>query len=167
AQLQRIAAPVALFTLGLVKKLIFADQIAQTVDALYRQASGLNAPAALLAIYGFSVQIYCDFSGYTDMALGLALMLGVRLPNNFFRPYAADSIVDFWRRWHVTLSYWLRDYLYIPLGGNRHGRVKEARNVVVTMPRGGLWHRANWTFVIWRVFHGVGVAATQAIRRLT
>jgi D-alanyl-lipoteichoic acid acyltransferase DltB (MBOAT superfamily) len=166
AVLRRIAVPVALFTLGLVKKLIFADQIAPLVDALYRQAGGLTAPSALLAIYGFSVQIYCDFSGYTDMALGLALMLGVRLPNNFFRPYAAGSIVDFWRRWHVTLSSWLRDYLYIPLGGSRHGRIAEARNVIVTMALGGLWHGANWTFVIWGVFHGVGVAVTHTIRRL-
>jgi alginate O-acetyltransferase complex protein AlgI len=164
--LRRIAVPVALFTAGLVKKLVFADQIAQTVDTLYQHAGGLPAPSALLAIYGFSAQIYCDFSGYTDMALGLALMLGVRLPNNFLRPYAALSIVDFWRRWHVTLSHWLRDYLYIPLGGSRHGRVREARNVIITMALGGLWHGANWTFVIWGLFHGIGVAATHTIRRL-
>ncbi len=165
ARLRRVAVPITLFTLGLVKKLIFADQIAQTVDALYQHAGTLTGPSALLAIYGFAAQIYCDFSGYTDMALGLALMLGVRLPNNFFRPYAADSIVDFWRRWHVTLSHWLRDYLYIPMGGNRHGRVREARNVVVTMALGGLWHGANWTFVIWGLFHGVGVAVTHTVRR--
>jgi len=164
--LRRFAAPVALFTLGLIKKLVFADQIAQVVDGLYQHAGTLTGPSALIAIYGFSVQIYCDFSGYTDMALGLALMLGVRLPNNFLRPYAAASIVDFWRRWHVTLSYWLRDYLYIPLGGNRHGRAAEARNIIVTMAIGGLWHGANWTFVIWGVFHGAGVAATHTIRRL-
>ena len=166
AQLRRLAVPIALFTVGLVKKLIFADQIAQAVDALYQHPGGLSGPSALIAIYGFSAQIYCDFSGYTDMALGLALMLGVRLPNNFFRPYAADSIVDFWRRWHVTLSHWLRDYLYIPLGGSRHGRVREARNVIVTMALGGLWHGANWTFVIWGLFHGIGVALTHTIRRM-
>jgi len=165
--LQRFAVPVALFTLGLVKKLVFADQIAQAVDGLYQHAGTLSAPSALVAVYGFSVQIYCDFSGYTDMALGLALMLGVRLPNNFLRPYSAGSIVDFWRRWHVTLSHWLRDYLYIPLGGNRHGRLAEVRNIIVTMALGGLWHGANWTFVIWGLFHGVGVAITHTIRRLT
>ena len=165
--LRRFAVPIALFTLGLVKKLVFADQIAQTVDALYPQAGTLTAPSALLAIYGFSAQIYCDFSGYTDMALGLALMLGVRLPNNFFRPYAAGSIVDFWRRWHVTLSYWLRDYIYIPLGGNRHGRFRQAVNVIVTMAIGGLWHGANWTFVIWGFLHGIGVAVGHGMRLVT
>jgi alginate O-acetyltransferase complex protein AlgI len=166
APLRRLSVPFALFTLGLVKKLVFADPIAQAVDAVYHQTNAISGPSALVAIYGFSVQIYCDFSGYTDMALGLALMLGTRLPNNFFRPYAADSIVDFWRRWHVTLSYWLRDYLYIPLGGSRHGRLQEARNVIVTMAIGGLWHGANWTFVIWGVLHGVGVAAVHTIRRI-
>jgi alginate O-acetyltransferase complex protein AlgI len=167
AALRRVAVPLSIFTLGLVKKLVFADQIAQAVDAVYRQSAGtVTGPSALLAIYGFSVQIYCDFSGYTDMAIGLALMLGVRLPTNFLRPYTADSIVDFWRRWHITLSYWLRDYLYIPLGGSRHGRVKETRNVVVTMVLGGLWHGANWTFVIWGLIHGVGVAVVHTFHRV-
>jgi alginate O-acetyltransferase complex protein AlgI len=166
AVLRRIAVPLAIFTLGLVKKLVFADQIADVVDAIYKQAGSVTAPSALLAIYGFSAQIYCDFSGYTDMALGLALMLGVRLPTNFLRPYTADSIVDFWRRWHITLSYWLRDYLYIPLGGSRHGRVKETRNIIVTMALGGLWHGANWTFVIWGLVHGVGVAVVHTLQRV-
>jgi D-alanyl-lipoteichoic acid acyltransferase DltB (MBOAT superfamily) len=121
---------------------------------------------ALLAIYAFAVQIYCDFSGYTDMAIGLALMLGIRLPHNFLRPYAAGSLVDFWRRWHITLSHWLRDYLYIPLGGNRQGRLKGVRNVLITMTLGGLWHGANWTFVIWGLLHGIGIAFVQTIRGL-
>jgi len=163
--LSRFAVPLALFTIGLVKKLVFADQIADAVDTIYRQGGATSGPAALLAIYGFSVQIYCDFSGYTDMAIGLALMLGVRLPNNFLRPYVADSIVDFWRRWHNTLSYWFRDYVYIPLGGSRHGRGREARNIVVTMALAGLWHGANWTFVVWGLFHGIGVATVHTIRR--
>ena len=166
ASTRRWAVPVAIFTLGLVKKLVFADPIAEVVDAGYRLGSSVSAPGALLAIYGFSVQIFCDFSGYTDMALGLALLLGVRLPNNFFRPYTAGSIVDFWRRWHVTLSFWLRDYLYIPLGGNRHGRLQEARNIVITMTLGGLWHGASWTFVIWGLFHGLGVASVHTMRRV-
>jgi len=165
ARLGRLAVPVAIFTLGLVKKLVFADTLAETVDAIYAQAAPLDAPSAWLAMYAFSVQIYCDFSGYTDMAIGLALMLGVRLPTNFLRPYTANSIIDFWRRWHITLSYWLRDYLYVPLGGNRHGRAREFRNVVVTMALGGLWHGANWTFVAWGLCHGLGVAALHAIRR--
>jgi alginate O-acetyltransferase complex protein AlgI len=165
--LNRLAAPFAIFTIGLVKKLVFADQIAEVVDAIYRQSGATpGAPAALLAIYGFAVQIYCDFSGYTDMAIGLALMLDVRLPNNFLRPYVADSIVDFWRRWHITLSYWFRDYVYIPLGGSRQGRAREAGNVIVTMALAGLWHGANWTFVVWGLFHGVGVAAVHTMRRV-
>jgi alginate O-acetyltransferase complex protein AlgI len=162
--LRRIAVPIAIFTIGLVKKLVFADPIAEAVDAVYRQTgSAPSGPAVLLGIYGFSVQIYCDFSGYTDMAIGLALLLGVRLPNNFLRPYAATSIVDFWRRWHITLSFWLRDYLYIPLGGSRHGRVQEARNIVTTMALGGLWHGASWTFLVWGLLHGIGVAVLHAI----
>ncbi len=165
-RLRRVAVPIAIFTLGIVKKLVFADTIAGAVDTVYAQAGGtVSGPSALLAIYGFSVQIYCDFSGYTDMAIGLALLLGVRLPNNFLRPYTATSIIDFWRRWHITLSSWLRDYLYIPLGGNRHGRAQEMRNVIITMALGGLWHGASWTFVVWGLFHGTGVAVTHALQR--
>jgi len=164
--LGRLAAPLAIFTVGLVKKLVFADPIAEVVDSIYRQTGAApGAPAALVAMYGFAVQIYCDFSGYTDMAIGLALMLGVRLPNNFLRPYGADSIVEFWRRWHITLSFWFRDYVYIPLGGSRGGRVREAQNVIMTMALAGLWHGANWTFVVWGLFHGIGVAAVHAMRR--
>jgi alginate O-acetyltransferase complex protein AlgI len=150
-------AGLAIFTIGLVKKLVFADQIAAVVDAAYK-SDVLNAPAAWLAIYGFSIQIYCDFSGYTDMAIGLALLIGIRLPNNFLRPYGALSLIDFWRRWHITLSFWLRDYLYIPLGGNRGGRLRTYVNMLITMTLGGLWHGASWTFVIWGVLHGIGVA---------
>lgn len=164
---RRFAVPLSIFTIGLVKKLVFADQIADFVDAIYRQnPATVSAPMALLAMYGFGVQIYCDFSGYTDMAIGLALMLGVKLPNNFLRPYGARSIVDFWRRWHITLSFWLRDYLYIPLGGSREGRWRRARNIIVTMALGGLWHGASWTFVIWGLFHGVGVAFLHALERV-
>ena len=166
ARVGRVVVPLAIFTLGLVKKLVFADQIAQAVDGVYGLAPGaVSGPAALLAIYGFSAQIYCDFSGYTDMAIGLALLLGVRLPTNFLRPYAAHSLLDFWRRWHITLSHWLRDYLYIPLGGSRHGRIREMRNVIVTMVLGGLWHGASWTFVIWGLLHGIGVATVHTVHR--
>jgi alginate O-acetyltransferase complex protein AlgI len=158
-------AGLAIFTIGLVKKLVFADQIAAVVDAAYK-ADVLSAPQAWLAIYGFSMQIYCDFSGYTDMAIGLALVIGIRLPNNFLRPYGAYSLIDFWRRWHITLSFWLRDYLYIPLGGNRGGRLRTYVNMIITMTLGGLWHGASWTFVIWGVLHGVGVAFVHLVRDL-
>ena len=166
ATLRRLAPPFALLTVGLIKKLVFADQISEVVDAIYRQGTGsVSGPSALLAIYGFSVQIYCDFSGYTDMAIGIAALLGVRLPYNFQQPYAARSIVDFWRRWHITLSFWLRDYLYIPLGGSRRGRLQETRNILITMALGGLWHGANWTFVIWGMYHGLWVACTHWVTR--
>jgi D-alanyl-lipoteichoic acid acyltransferase DltB (MBOAT superfamily) len=167
ATLRRIAVPVAIFTVGLVKKLVFADQFGEIVDQVFNP--GNSAPGALdalLAIYGFSVQIYCDFSGYTDMAIALALLLGVRLPNNFLRPYTAESLVVFWRRWHITLSFWLRDYLYIPLGGSRGGRVMEIRNILITMVLGGLWHGANWTFVIWGLLHGIGLSLVHLKNRL-
>jgi alginate O-acetyltransferase complex protein AlgI len=167
ATVRRIAVPLSIFTLGLVKKLVFADQIADLVDAVYTSSGTPSGPAALLAIYGFSAQIYCDFSGYTDMAIGLALSLGIRLPNNFLRPYAAASLVEFWRRWHITLSFWLRDYLYIPLGGNRRGELAQIRNVIITMTLGGLWHGANWTFVIWGLLHGVALSVVHVLRRIT
>ena len=165
ATLRLLGVGIAIFSLGLMKKVVFADQIGGFVDAVYAQTATPSGLDALLAIYGFSVQIYCDFSGYTDMALGSALILGVKLPNNFFRPYAAVSIVDFWRRWHVTLSFWLRDYLYIPLGGSRHGRLRDIRNIMITMTLGGLWHGASWTFVIWGILHGVAVSVVHVVGR--
>ena len=164
-----------IFAIGLVKKLVFADQIAALVDPVYAGGEGLTGPDYLLAIYGFSLQIYCDFSGYTDMAIGLAIMLGVRFPQNFERPYGSASISEFWRRWHITLSRWIRDYIYIPLGGNRHGTLATVRNLFVTMGLAGLWHGANWTFVLWGLVHAVGIAWSRladqvplfgAIRRL-
>jgi alginate O-acetyltransferase complex protein AlgI len=155
----------ALFASGMVKKMIFADQLGPAVNAVYAHPSGHTLPEFLLAVYGFSVQIYCDFSGYTDMALGTAQILGVRLPNNFFRPYLARSITLFWRHWHRTLSYWLRDYVYIPLGGNRDGQAATVRNIIATMAIGGLWHGANWTFLIWGVLHGVAVALNHLADR--
>jgi len=153
-----------IFTVGLVKKLVFADTISGFVDPIYSADAAPSAAQALLAIYGFSAQIYCDFSGYTDMAIGLALLIGIRLPNNFLRPYISVSPVDFWRRWHITLSFWLRDYLYIPLGGSRKGRIRTYVNLFITMVLGGLWHGASWTFVIWGALHGVGLAFVHFMR---
>jgi alginate O-acetyltransferase complex protein AlgI len=149
------------FSLGLVKKMAIADPIGALVTAIYEQTPPKTAVECLYAIYGFSVQIYCDFSGYTDMAIGLALILGVRLPNNFRQPYCATSLGEFWRRWHITLSHWLRDYVYISMGGSRQGKVKTVRNILVTMTLGGLWHGANWTFVIWGIMHGIGVVISH------
>jgi alginate O-acetyltransferase complex protein AlgI len=154
----RFTLGAALFALGLVKKLVFADTLAAAVDPVFKADAVASGWEYLLAIYGFGAQIYCDFSGYTDMAIGLAYLLRIRLPTNFLRPYGATSIVEFWRRWHVTLSHWLRDYLYIPLGGNRRGRARQLANIMITMVLGGLWHGANWTFVIWGLVHGSALA---------
>ena len=163
----RIIFGLAIFSLGLLKKLVFADPIAEFVDNVYASGNGVSAAEYLLAIYGFSLQIYCDFSGYTDMALGAAMALGIRLPRNFRQPYASKSISEFWRRWHITLSSWLRDYVYIPLGGNRVGRPREFANVVITMAIGGLWHGANWTFILWGVIHGLAIGVSHSVSNKT
>lgn len=156
-----------IFTVGLVKKLVFADTIAPIVDSIYSAApETLHLTDYLMAIYGFAMQIYCDFSGYTDMALGLGFILGVKLPKNFIQPYMAISLVDFWKRWHITLSTWLRDYIYIPLGGSRHGFQLQVQSVLITMFIGGLWHGANWTFVIWGLLHAIGIILWHGGKKL-
>jgi alginate O-acetyltransferase complex protein AlgI len=148
-----------MFALGMSKKVLVADVIARgLVDPLWGQAVGLDAAEAWLAALGYSVQIYFDFSGYSDMAVGLAMLLGFRFPQNFNSPYQASSIAEFWRRWHMSLSFWLRDYLYIPLGGSRGTTWVVARNLAITMFLGGLWHGAAWTFVLWGLYHGALLA---------
>ncbi|HSL24966.1 MAG TPA: MBOAT family protein [Acidimicrobiia bacterium] len=144
---------------GLFKKVVVANTLATTlVDPVFASPQNFSGLEVLMGIYGYAVQIFADFSGYTDIAIGCALLMGFRFPQNFNRPYMADSIQDFWRRWHMTLSRWLRDYLYIPLGGNRQGRGATYRNLAVTMVLGGLWHGAAWTFVLWGGLHGAGLA---------
>jgi alginate O-acetyltransferase complex protein AlgI len=147
---------------GLFKKVVVSSYLAaQIVDPAFGDPAELSAFDALFAILGYAIVIYADFSGYTDIAIGIAKLLGFRFPRNFDRPYAAASIQDFWRRWHMTLSRWLRDYLYIPLGGNRRGRRRTYINVMVTMILGGLWHGAAWTFVLWGAYHGGLLALHQ------
>jgi alginate O-acetyltransferase complex protein AlgI len=147
---------------GLAKKLVLADTIGKLlVDPVFATPVRYPAVEVLFAIYGYAAQIYGDFSGYTDIAIGLALLLGFRFPVNFDRPYAAASLRDFWRRWHMSLSAWLRDYLYIPLGGGRRGARRSARNLALTMLLGGLWHGANWTFVAWGGLHGAALAVER------
>src|SRR5262249_53516130 len=119
----------------------------------------------LAAVYGYALQIYCDFSGYTDIAIGSALLLGIVLPKNFDSPYKSRSLQEFWHRWHISLSSWLRDYLYIPLGGSRGGPTKTYRNLMITMLLGGLWHGASWNFVVWGALHGAALAATRMWQR--
>jgi alginate O-acetyltransferase complex protein AlgI len=147
-----------LIATGLFKKVVIANYLAShIVDQVFGAPGQHSSLEILIGIYAYAVQIYADFSGYTDIAIGLALLLGFKFPQNFDSPYAAVSLQDFWRRWHMTLSRWLRDYLYIPLGGNRKGTIMTYRNLMLTMLIGGLWHGAGWTFIVWGGIHGVGL----------
>ncbi len=146
------------FTLGLFKKVFIADRLAAFIDPGFENAASLSGPTLWLVVIAYAVQIYCDFSGYSDMAIGIARAMGYDFTRNFDHPYLATSIQDFWRRWHISLSTWLRDYLYVPLGGNRRGRFRTYLNLFLTMVLGGLWHGANWTFVIWGAWHGIALA---------
>jgi len=151
-----------LFSIGLLKKLLIADQLGVFVDIGYKDVATLGFADAWLLSLAYTFQLYFDFSGYADMAVGISLLFGIRLPFNFNSPYLADSIQDFWRRWHITLSRWLRDYLYIPLGGNRATSVGVYRNLFVTFLLGGLWHGAAWTFIAWGALHGLGCCVQKA-----
>lgn len=160
-----VAAGITLFTIGLFKKVMIADPIGMLADPLYAGAITHAAQAWSAALlYGF--QLYFDFSGYSDMAIGLAALFGIRFPQNFNSPYRATSVADFWRRWHITLSQFLRDFLYIPLGGNRHGVPRTLMNLTITMALGGLWHGASWNFLIWGVVHGVLLAIHAVWQRV-
>ena len=152
---------------GLFKKAVISDYISVNfVERIFDNPALYSGVENLFGIYGYALQIYCDFSGYSDMAIGIALLLGFRFPMNFNSPYKADSITDFWHRWHISLSTWLRDYLYISLGGNRKGKIRTYINLFLTMLLGGLWHGASWNFVIWGGFHGVALAAHKFWRNL-
>jgi alginate O-acetyltransferase complex protein AlgI len=159
-----VGSGIALIGLGLVKKVVIADYLARTVvDPVFAVPEAYSSPDVALAAYAYTAQIYCDFSGYTDMAIGLALLMGYVFPQNFRSPYRATGFRDFWRRWHMTLSRFLRDFLYIPLGGNRRGRLLTYRNLFLTMLLGGLWHGAAWPFVVWGAYHGAGLVAEHAL----
>ena len=156
---------ILLMALGLTKKMAFADQFAKVANGYFSDVAGNpGMVTAWTGVLAFGLQIYFDFSGYTDMAIGMAKLLGFHFPVNFRRPYLASSITDFWRRWHISLSTWLRDYLYIPLGGNRHGKWMTYRNLAITMLLGGLWHGASWNFVIWGGYHGALLSVERAFR---
>lgn len=155
----RVELGARLFLLGLVKKAVIADHMPAIADPVFASPSEFSTEAVWMAVFCYATQIYCDFSGYTDMALGTAHAFGFKLPQNFNLPYAARNITEFWRRWHISLSTWLRDYLYIPLGGNRHGTLATYRNLILTMLLGGLWHGAGWSFVFWGFYHGSLLAA--------
>tara|TARA_R110002096_G_scaffold173997_12_gene349648 strand:- start:18015 stop:19424 length:1410 start_codon:yes stop_codon:yes gene_type:complete len=152
---------IVIFLSGLIKKALIADRLAIYVDSVYGASDTYHAATLWLALIAYSLQIFCDFSGYSEMAIGLALCLGFRLPKNFNIPYSATSIRDFWHRWHISLSAWLRDYLYISLGGNRKGRGRTYVNLMTTMVLGGLWHGASWNFVLWGFLHGGALAINR------
>lgn len=163
----RVVRGVELFFWGLFKKVVVADRLGIYVASVYDNVSNHDGLSYIVATYFFTVQIYCDFSGYTDMAIGCAKVLGIELMQNFNRPYFSTTMTEFWRRWHISLSTWLRDYLYISMGGNRRGRARLYFNLFVTMLLGGIWHGANWTFVIWGTFHGlvlIGSRVTLPVR---
>jgi alginate O-acetyltransferase complex protein AlgI len=150
------------FALGAVKKLVISDQIAPSVDLIFSAPGNYDGFTLFQGAIGYAIQIYCDFSGYSDMAIGSARMMGFRFMENFQMPYSSLSITEFWRRWHISLSTWLRDYLYIPLGGNRSGTARTYINLMLTMVLGGLWHGASWNFVFWGALHGVSLAIHKA-----
>ena len=164
ASCQEMAAGLWLIILGLVKKAVVADYIAQYNDLIFASPTGYSGLESLMGVVGYVVQIYCDFSGYSDMAIGISAIMGFRLTRNFNFPYKSRNLTDFWRRWHISLSTWLRDYVYIPLGGNRRGTLRTYVNNFLTMLVGGLWHGAAWKFVIWGGMHGVGLIVHKALR---
>lgn len=162
---------VTLILVGLVQKTVFADQFAPIVDDWFGTHDAPGFLPAASAVLAFGLQIFFDFAGYSNIAIGTALLFGHRFPTNFDRPYLAGNVAEFWRRWHVSLSSWLREYLYVPLGGNRHGTLRTLRNLVVTMLLGGLWHGASWNFVVWGGLHGAYLVVhrvwrAQAVPRL-
>ncbi|MBY0275540.1 MBOAT family protein [Candidatus Binatia bacterium] len=159
----RVEASLFLLAVGYVKKVVCADSLGGFVDGVYGNLGENGSVELVVALYAYAFQIYFDFSGYTDIAMGVAGLLGFRLPDNFRHPYLAESPSDFWRRWHISLSTWLRDYLYIPLGGNRFGSARTYANLLITMLLGGLWHGAAWTFVLWGAFHGLWLAVHRAV----
>jgi len=152
---QRVTDGLKLAGWGLFKKVVIADRLARLVDPIYANVNGVSGLALLLATIGFGYQIYCDFSGYTDIAIGVSQVLGVNLVENFRAPYHSRSLREFWTRWHISLSTWFRDYVYIPLGGNRVSPLRWSFNILVVFGLSGLWHGANWTYVMWGVYHGI------------
>lgn len=162
---QRLVSGMSLFLLGMAKKLLIADRMAEISDTIFATPGIFNTATVWCGVVAYTLQIYCDFSGYSDMAIGSARMIGYDLPENFRMPYLSTNIAEFWRRWHMTLSAWLKDYLYIPLGGSRQGTLLTYRNLFLTMLLGGLWHGANWNFVLWGGLHGGALAANKLWRK--
>ena len=161
-----IALGLFIFSMGLFKKVVIADSFAVWATKGFDVATELNMLEAWATSLSYTFQLYFDFSGYTDMAIGIALLFNIKIPMNFFSPYKATSIQDFWRRWHITLSRFLRDYVYIPLGGNRKGEIRTYTNLFATFLLGGIWHGAGWTFVLWGALHGIAIVTHRAWQKL-
>lgn len=155
---KNVEAGLQIFILGLVKKILIADRLALFVDPVFNSPEKYSSTTIWLAVIAYAIQIYCDFSGYSDMAIGSAKCLGIEIPKNFNMPYISKNVTEFWRRWHISLSTWLKEYLYISLGGNRKGKMRQYANLFIVMLLGGLWHGASWNFVLWGALHGVGLA---------
>ena len=169
-RLRKLSAPrvllgVRMFLFGLFQKVAIADNLAQLVDPVFAKPADFGTLSIWLALLSYTIQIYCDFAGYSSMAIGLAHLLGFRLPQNFNRPYLAASLGEFWRRWHITLGTWMRDYLFIPLGGSRGGTMATCRNLLVTFALCGLWHGASWNYIVWGFSHGV-ILCVERLSRL-
>jgi alginate O-acetyltransferase complex protein AlgI len=160
-----LADGLSLFLVGFFKKVALADYLAQYVDPVYGNPGLYQSPALILATFAFGWQIYFDFSGYTDMARGIALAMGFRMMLNFNNPYTATGLGDFWNRWHISLSTWFKDYLYFPLGGSRHGEFRTYANMFITMLVSGIWHGAAWTFVVWGGLHALGRCLTRELEQ--
>jgi alginate O-acetyltransferase complex protein AlgI len=161
-----VRAALTLFFIGFVKKACLSENVAPVVDAYFADPGRFDVASAFIAVFFYATQIYCDFSGYSDMAIACAALLGYQLTINFNYPYLAANITEFWRRWHISLSTWLRDYLYIPLGGNRGSKLFTYRNLMLTMLIGGLWHGAAWTFVVWGGMHGLALIVHREYDRI-
>lgn len=166
AKREYLTPGLSFLALGVLKKVLLADNLALLIDPVWSNPSQYEWTTLLLAAHAFSWQIYCDFSGYTDIARGCAFLLGFKIPENFRSPFLADSARDLWLRWHITLSTWLRDYLYIPLGGNRQGEFRSYINLILTFTLGGLWHGANFTYIIWGFYHGLILAIERFFERM-
>lgn len=154
-----------LISIGVIKKILIADNLAFIIDPIWNHPQEYSGFTALLAFHAFSWQIYCDFSGYTDVARGIALLMGFRIPENFKAPFLASSPTECWQRWHITLSSWMRDYIYIPLGGNRVSERRNHLNTIITFTLGGLWHGAAWTYILWGFFHGIMLSLERLFRK--
>ena len=150
---------------GLIKKVVIADRLGVCVDAVFLHPGIYDAAALIWAMFTYSIQIYCDFSGYTDIAKGVSYLLGISLTDNFNLPYCSNNPSEFWRRWHMSLSGWFRDYLYIPLGGARKGKIRKKINIIVVMLVSGLWHGANWTYVLWGGIHGIAQCFSEKSKK--